>query len=572
MYRVKILNDGEELIIHHPHFNDLKLSTGQIKQGINVAAGFTFSILPHNPGYNLLRPLKTLITVDNMKTGKTEFDGRILMPTESMSDSGAFTKSFVCESELAYLYDSCQRHGEYHNISIRDFLEVIVANHNKDIEDDEIDKKFLVGNVTVTDTNDSLYRYLGYESTLDTIHDKLINRLGGELVVRKENGIRYLDYLAIAGEVKSTEIRLAKNLKSVQKETDPSDIITKLIPLGQTIESEDETVTDASQARLTIASVNDGKDFIIDEVARKNFTIQTKSVNFDDITQPSNLLSAGQAYLRENNRIKVKYSVSALDLSLIDLDTDAFDTGNFYPLINSAMGINETLRVVEKVTDIINPNKNSLTIGDLFKTATQYQNEANKVQDNVTELKNTVTRQTNKIGSISNELLTTKEELVTTKQTLQQTQERIETYENVTDSDITAISQSVSDLIDIIEDIQETVDNVTVYERATQVSDGLMSYPDKIKLDGLEKPQLASFDSNGLMSIDDYRKLYGISHAANDNSFNYYDFGINLRYDFDAIDSVNGGSDGFYYLRDLLEEMARKIDEHEYRISQMGGQ
>jgi len=507
MYRVKILNDGEEIIIHHPHFNDLKLSTGQIKQGINVAAGFTFSILPHNPGYNLLRPLKTLITVDNMKTGKTEFDGRILMPTESMSDSGAFTKSFVCESELAYLYDSCQRHGEYHNISIRDFLEVIVANHNKDIEDDEIDKKFWVGNVTVTDTNDSLYRYLGYESTLDTIHDKLINRLGGELVVRKENGIRYLDYLAIAGEVKSTEIRLAKNLKSVQKETDPSDIITKIIPLGQAIESEDGASTDASQARLTIESVNGGKDYIIDETSRQNFTIQAKSVTFDDITQPSNLLSAGMDYLKENNRVKVKYSVSALDLSLIDLDTDAFDTGNFYPLINPVMAINETLRVVEKTIDIINPNKNSLTIGDLFKTATQYQNEANKVQANVLELRNTVSRQTNKIGSISTELSLAKEELNTTKEMLQLTQERLENYESITDGDIATILESVSDLLEVTENLDSAIDNIPSYAVASTTTDGLMSKEDKTKLDDLQNYDIATTTANGLMSAADKSKL-----------------------------------------------------------------
>src|SRR5690625_4827382 len=195
MYKVTLLNDGAETTIHSPYFNELKLQEGKIKQSINVADGFTFTILPNNPGYDSIHPLKTLVKVENLQTNKVEFEGRVLMPTESMSDTGIFAKSFLCESELGYLNDSCQRHGEYHNISVRDFLQVIIDNHNADVADDEVDKTFEVGIVEVDSTSGELYRYLGYESTLETIKDKLIDRLGGELRVRKENGTRYLDYV-----------------------------------------------------------------------------------------------------------------------------------------------------------------------------------------------------------------------------------------------------------------------------------------------------------------------------------------------------------------------------------------
>src|SRR5690625_3861583 len=100
MYQVTISNNGHETVIHSPFFNDVKLVAGKIKQEINVADGFTFTLLPNNPAYNLIRPLNTLIYVDNMKTGKREFEGRVLMPTDDMSESGSFAKSFVCESEL----------------------------------------------------------------------------------------------------------------------------------------------------------------------------------------------------------------------------------------------------------------------------------------------------------------------------------------------------------------------------------------------------------------------------------------------------------------------------------------
>src|SRR5690625_4869296 len=260
MYKVTLINSGKETVIHYPHFGAPKVQEGKIKQAINIADSFTFSVMPNNPGYNLICPLRTLIQVFNTKTHKMEFDGRILMPTESMSEGGAFGKTFVCESELGYLNDSVQRHGEYHDITVKEFLEVIIENHNRDVADDPIDKTFELGIVDVDSSTGTIYRYLGYEKTFDAIDDKLINRLGGELRVRKENGVRYLDYLKSIGEHKSTEIRLAKNLKSIKKEVDPSEIITRLVPLGERIESEDEEATDASQRRLTIEEVNDGKD------------------------------------------------------------------------------------------------------------------------------------------------------------------------------------------------------------------------------------------------------------------------------------------------------------------------
>src|SRR5690606_37398451 len=154
-----------------------------------------------------------------------------------------------------------------------------------------------------------------YESTLDTIFDKLIDRLGGELQVRKENGVRYLDYLQNPGELKETEIRLSKNLKSITKEVDPSEIITRLIPLGTRIESDDPDATDASQARLTIESVNNGKDYIVDEDMENALgTVVVKSHVWDDITVPSILKTRGEQFLENNNRVKVKYTIDALDL------------------------------------------------------------------------------------------------------------------------------------------------------------------------------------------------------------------------------------------------------------------
>lgn len=540
MYEVTIYdgpNDNLGIVIHSPFPNRVKISSGSIKLLLKSISNGSITINLSNPGWGKIKPLVTLIRVKDIKRNKTVFKGRILKPVQTMTSEGMFSTEYAIESDMAYLNDSNQRFGEYHNISVRDFFTVMVDNHNRQVEPH---KQFKVGNVTVTDSNDSLYRYLGYEKTFATIKDKLIDRLGGYLIVREEPDGNYIDYLAEVGEDSPTEIRLRKNLKDMKREIDPLGIITRLIPLGARIESDDEEATDASQARIDIKDVNGGIDYLDDPDMIDEFGIIEGTLELDDVNDKNTIKLRGQQFFASQKAAKVTYSLTPVDVSLIDESFDELEVGNRHKVINEVFGIDDQLQIIEKEIDIPNPTKIALTIGEKYLTLTSYQVDARKKVKSVESLERQVTAYSNKIASISTEL-------TNTKQTLQQTQERIENYENVTDGDITAISQSVSDLIDIVDNLEQTVNNIP-------------------------SAQLAWFDKNGLMSSSDYSKLYYISQASNAEDFKYYDFGVNLRYDFNVIDSGNGSSGGFYYLRDLLEEMARKIDEHEYRISQMGGQ
>ena len=333
MYEVKIINDSNETIINAVSTSsEAPRITGQCKFGINTIDSFTFTILPNNQGYDLLKDLKTLVEIKNAKTNETKFKGRILIQTPDMSSSGLLSKSVICESELGYLMDSVQSYGEYHDITVRGFLELIIDNHNKQVSDD---KQFTVGIVDVIDNNDSLYRYLGYDKTLDTIKDKLIDRLGGELKIRYEDGVRYLDYVQAIGDKKDTEIVLARNLITIEQEQDPSNIITRLIPLGAKLEDSDE--------RLTISSINNDLNYIDDEEAISEFGIIVDTVTYDDVTVIENLFRKGKEYLKENNKIKKKHKVTALDLSTIGLDIDSFEVGNTYRVVNPLMNIDEDL-------------------------------------------------------------------------------------------------------------------------------------------------------------------------------------------------------------------------------------
>lgn len=409
MYQVTIKNENEEVIINSisTDIESPRLISGSINHGINTIDNFTFKIATNNIGYNKLNALTTLVEVLNIKNNNLEFKGRVLLPVESMDSNGIFLKNVTCESELGYLMDSSTVYGDYHNISVRDFLKVIIDNHNSQVDEE---KKFEIGNVTVVDNNDSLYRYLGYVKTFEAIKDKLIDRLGGELQIRYENGIRYLDYLESIGEVKSTEIRLAKNLQSIELEKDPTSIISRLLPLGNKLEDSEE--------RLTIESVNNGNKYIDDIEAIEEFGVIVDSVTWDDVTQVSNLLKKGQEYLKENNRIKKKYKVTALDLSTIGLDFDSFEVGNSYRVINPLMNINENLRIIEKTIDIYNPQSSTLGIGDKLEDIKDYQLNNIATAKEVKTVKETVQTTVSALNSVSVELNNTVEILNNTNENM----------------------------------------------------------------------------------------------------------------------------------------------------------
>lgn len=409
MYQVTIKNENEEVIINSisTDIESPRLISGSINHGINTIDNFTFKIATNNIGYNKLNALTTLVEVLNIKNNNLEFKGRVLLPVESMDSNGIFLKNVTCESELGYLMDSSTVYGDYHNISVRDFLKVIIDNHNSQVDEE---KKFEIGNVTVVDNNDSLYRYLGYVKTFEAIKDKLIDRLGGELQIRYENGIRYLDYLESIGEVKSTEIRLAKNLQSIELEKDPTSIISRLLPLGNKLEDSEE--------RLTIESVNNGNKYIDDIEAIEEFGVIVDSVTWDDVTQVSNLLKKGQEYLKENNRIKKKYKVTALDLSTIGLDFDSFEVGNSYPVINPLMNINENLRIIEKTINIYNPQSSTLGIGDKLEDIKDYQLNNIATAKEVKTVKETVQTTVSALNSVSVELNNTVEILNNTNENM----------------------------------------------------------------------------------------------------------------------------------------------------------
>ena len=416
MYEVKIINNKEETIINSVGASQYAPRiTGSCKFGINTIDSFTFTIFPNNDGYNLIYPLKTLVEVKNLNTNNVEFEGRVLLQTPKMDSNGIIYKTVVCESYLGYLNDSVQSYETISGVSAEELFKKIINNHNSQVENS---KKFIIGEIKIgTSSSDNEDRYLNYEKTFDSINKNLIERFGGELRVRKAGDNIYIDYIKEIGEKKNTVIALANNLIAIEQEKDPSEIITRLIPVGAKLENSDE--------RLTITNINGGINYVEDEEAIKEFGVIVDTVNFDDITEAIELLNKAKSYLKENNKIKKKYKIDALDLSTIDLNFDSFEVGNTYRVINPLMNIDEELRIIEKTLDINSPQNSSLTFGDKFEDIKDYQLGITKATKDLNTLRYNVTAATENVLTINRDLQKTVDSLMTTNESLEKIKKRL---------------------------------------------------------------------------------------------------------------------------------------------------
>lgn len=353
MYTIKAFVDGKEYMIHNPRVKALIVGDPYYQKGDNVNGQAEFSVYPTHPYYQYVKKLTTDIVF--YKDGVEKFAGRVLYDDE---DSKGVKKVFV-EGELAYFCDSIQRPTVYHNISVKNYLKTVIDNHNSQVEER---KQFTLGRVSVTDPNDSLYRYANWETTRETLKDKLVDRLGGHLVIRKEDGIRYLDYLNDDEfyTQNSQEIRFGKNLLDYSKNMDASDLVTCVIPLGAKLE---ESSIEGLEERLTIKEVNGGVDYVSDDSAVAAYGMIYKTVTWDDVKVASNLMKKGREYLKSVQFENMVLELKAIDLNLTDDDIQEFEVGDLIRCVSPPHGLDSKLPLSSLKVYISNFAKNTITLG-----------------------------------------------------------------------------------------------------------------------------------------------------------------------------------------------------------------
>lgn len=417
MYYILIKNGNISQYLHRYEVSkqDEKVPSATIQEEINAISSFDFTVYPNNPCYDRLFEYTTKIDVFNTNKNRFDFKGRVLKISPQMDNDGTVYKTVVCESRLAYLCDSVQPfaetryyEGDTTRNGLEEFIDFVLENHNAQVEEE---KRIYRGIVTVDPfkTTDGVYKGLNYEKTFDAIKSKLLDSFGGEIDIREgEDGLLYLDYMQSFGVTRATTIELAKNIESQSRDIDISTIVTRLIPLGTKLTKiDDEGKEVETEERLTIKSINGGLNYIEDKIALEKYGIIYGTQTFDDVTQADNLKLKGEQWLAENNKIEVNDTITALDLSLIGLDIDDFKLYDSYPVSNSLLGITDTLRIIKKTTNVIEPYASSFDLGTSKKLMTDtiigYETATKNFQQATVEIKSSIKAVNNTTISYINE-------------------------------------------------------------------------------------------------------------------------------------------------------------------------
>ena len=348
---------------------NLKLISPKLTLEDNAAGSFSMTVPITNVGYNLIKRLTTDISV--RKNGREIWAGRVLTEDNDYWNN----RILYCEGELAFLNDSTQPQAEYHNMTVRRFLQALIDIHNAKAGDN---RKFTLGAVTVTDSNDSLYRYTNYEKTIECINEKLIDKLGGHMRVRKERGVRSLDYLEDYPNTNSQVIRFGENLMDFTKNWDMSEFATVILPLGNRLE---ESEIEALEEYLTVESVNDGSKYVQSANAVKTYGWIEKVVHWDNVSTPSVLLSKAQRYLSEIQFDEMTIELKALDMNYLNVQSEEIKLLDKVKVISKPHGMNRYFPVKKLEIPLDKPEGTLFTLGDKVRTSLTSVN--NKVNNDI---------------------------------------------------------------------------------------------------------------------------------------------------------------------------------------------
>ncbi len=347
MYRVKADNITIYDDVHLAE--SLKVISPKLTLKDNSAGSFEITLPPGNAGYNTVERLSTIITV--YRDGNEIWEGRVIQEKKDLWNNRILT----CEGELAYLNDSTQPPAKYENYTVYAFLSAILAQHNAKVG---TDKRFTIGTVTVNETID---RFTNSEVTLETISEKLVNRLGGHLRIRKVGTTRYLDYLQDWPSTNSQEIRFGQNLLDFTRNWDETRFATVVVPRGIKL---DESPIPELEAYLDVTSVNAGSRYVTNEEGISEFGWIETVIDWGDIETASELKAKAVAYLEDQQFDEMIVQVSAVDLRYLGITADSIQLLDEVRCISRPHGMDRIFPVSELSIQLDKPDASTYILGD----------------------------------------------------------------------------------------------------------------------------------------------------------------------------------------------------------------
>lgn len=388
---------ADDTLIYDSTIDDYKIGKGSISLETSKSGSFSFSLYPDHFYYDEFVRLKTVITV--YKSGRIVFRGRILNDVTDYWNN----KVITCEGELGFLQDSIIRPFSFTGTP-RALFQQFINEHNNQVDSF---KKFKIGTITVTDPNNYITRdNSAYESALTNLTGKLTgSTLGGYLfITHGDDGtdpIPTIHYLADFNNVATQTVEFGANLKNYTKTVKAESIATAIIPLGKEIDDGD---SDTPNEKLTIKSVNGGKDYVYNAAGVALYGWIFKTVSWDDVEIASNLKSKAEEYLESVIQHSITIELNAIDLHLLDHSIESFNLCDYVRVISPPHNFDSMLVCNKMTIDLLKPSNDSLTLGTTYSTFTEMNSKLSNGLVTISNIQTSVNNVSSKVVNLDNKL------------------------------------------------------------------------------------------------------------------------------------------------------------------------
>jgi len=351
MYRILC----DSYVLYDPRLPELFVFEPELTQKKNEPGELTFKIPKEHPHYGVLEKLKCRIKVYRDDT--LIWVGRAIEDERDLYEN----RKVVAEGVLAFLLDSILRPFTMDGTAT-EIWEYLLTQHNAQVNESQrltLGNCDLPGSVAVT-TKD-------YLSSWQALKTYLLDSFGGYLIVRyNENENPILDYLAEVPDTSTQCIELGENLIDLALTMSASETYTACVPLGAALRDIDPE--SESDVRLTIESMNDGQDFLIDSALAFEYGVifaPTSSTTWDEITDANVLVNRGRDWLSGTGaRFKQTIKLSAVDLHNADANVESFQFLDKVAVSCGTLCPEETYVLSELTIPLNNPASTGIVLGD----------------------------------------------------------------------------------------------------------------------------------------------------------------------------------------------------------------
>ena len=351
MYRILC----DSYVLYDPRLPDLFVLEPDMTQKKNEPGELTFTIPKEHPNYGVLEKLKSRIKVYRDDT--LIWMGRAIEDERDLYEN----RKVVVEGSLAFLLDSILRPFTMDG-SAADVWEFLLSQHNAQVN---VNQRLSLGNCDLAGSVSIATK--DYFSAWQLLKTSLLDSLGGYLIVRfdeYENLI--LDYLTDVPDTSTQRIEFGDNLIDLVLSKNASETYTACVPLGAVLRDIDPESD--SDARLTIESVNDGQNYLIDRALATEYGVifaPSGLTTWDEITDPTILVNRGRDWLNGTGaRFKQTIKLSAVDLHNADANVESFQFLDKVVVSCGTLCPEETYVLSELTVPLNNPASTGIVLGD----------------------------------------------------------------------------------------------------------------------------------------------------------------------------------------------------------------